>query len=68
MPGVARGILKFKRKKIKFLEKKSLNFLSLCHPRATHECPQKIQPIRIYREHLYEYVLFYYTDVTIKSV
>ena len=56
MLGVARGK---KTKEKKYLKK---------HHTATHECPQKIQPIRIYREHLYEYVLFYYTDVTIKSV
>ena len=50
-PGVARG-------------KKNFDFSSLCHPPATHECPQKISAqcnrsshLAGYREHIYEYLV-----------
>ena len=40
-PGVARGKINFERKF--FFEKTNFGFFfSLCHPPATHECPQKI--------------------------
>ena len=37
--GVARGK---KKKKLKIIERGKIDFLSLCHPKTTHECPQKM--------------------------
>ena len=76
-PGVARGKKKI-WKKIKDLEK-NWNFLAYVSPRlpmsvhknfpqATHECPQKNQPIRSsqlagYKEHIYECLVLFYRFV-----